>query len=328
VDVTTPLPTAISGRQVEGDGEFEGDAAPQIDVDLGGDEFGEPSAVVVRRPPAAPTQEEIRAHEVAHEPYRSWCPACVAGRGRAEYHWRKDRSQDSIPSFGVDYGYLLGAEDQEGMSEEERRRATPLLCGRFTQDRWIVCIPMPCKGVGDPYCARTLGEVLVLSGHRKIIFVSDGEPSIVALKRAAAAYAGARTGVEIIPEVSAEGDSQANGLAEGGVKECKAKIRTIKYDTERMHNIQIPPTHSTLTWMGLYAAALINRARRGPDGKTAWELRKGRPCRRALAPFGEKCLFLPKETRHSDADSGYTVGFFMGCRRALARSSWRRRRAM
>ena len=41
-----------------------------------------------------------------------------------------------------------------------------------------------------------------------------------------------------------------------------------------------------------YSVALVNRYRRGPDGKTAYELRKGRRFARALPYFAEKILFM------------------------------------
>ena len=38
----------------------------------------------------------------------------------------------------------------------------------------------------------------------------------------------------------------------------------------------IPGGHPVLTWLVKYSVAMVNRCRRGPDGKTAYELRKGR----------------------------------------------------
>ena len=40
---------------------------------------------VLRKRPEQPTAAEVQVHEISgHEPYRSWCRACVAGRGRAD----------------------------------------------------------------------------------------------------------------------------------------------------------------------------------------------------------------------------------------------------
>ena len=41
-----------------------------------------------------------------------------------------------------------------------------------------------------------------------------------------------------------------------------------------------------------YFVAMVNRCRRGPDGKTAHGLRKGRKFARALPHFAEKILFM------------------------------------
>eukprot|EP00973_Karenia_brevis_P013564 1841932-Karenia_brevis.AAC.1 len=40
----------------------------------------------LRRSPEQPTRDEVEQHNSHHEPYRSWCPACVAGRGRSFAH--------------------------------------------------------------------------------------------------------------------------------------------------------------------------------------------------------------------------------------------------
>lgn len=36
--------------------------------------------------PAKPAADEVRRHELNHEPYAPWCSSCVAGRGRAKPH--------------------------------------------------------------------------------------------------------------------------------------------------------------------------------------------------------------------------------------------------
>ena len=63
---------------------------------------------------------------------------------------------------------------------------------------------------------------------------------------------------DFIPEVIPKGVSAANGLAEGAVKEIKAKCRTLKYATDQMYGVELPPTHPCLPWLVLYSAQLIN----------------------------------------------------------------------
>ena len=62
----------------------------------------QPSSARPLRSPPVPTPQMIAEHEVTHIPYRSWCPACVAGRGRAYSHHHKGR-ESSVPVISADY---------------------------------------------------------------------------------------------------------------------------------------------------------------------------------------------------------------------------------
>ena len=55
----------------------------------------------------------------------------------------------------------------------------------------------------------------------------------------------------------------------------------------------------------------ISRGRRGADGRTAYELRRGRPCRAPLVFFGERGLCLPRNRRPSRLASGPVDGIFL-----------------
>ena len=103
-----------------------------------------------KRAPHMPTQAEVAAHEITHEPYRDWCRACVAGRGLADKHVQSDHSEVALPTVAFDYGYL-------GDREEE---CSPILCGKDRDSRWYHGILMPCKGTQDAYCAKQTIKVL------------------------------------------------------------------------------------------------------------------------------------------------------------------------
>ena len=66
---------------------------------------GEETAATAMRQPVLPTQT-IADHEVAHLPFRSWCPFCVRGRGQSQGHFKVDRGDEQIPLISVDYGFL------------------------------------------------------------------------------------------------------------------------------------------------------------------------------------------------------------------------------
>eukprot|EP00971_Amphidinium_carterae_P275602 5468716-Amphidinium_carterae.1 len=74
---------------------------------------------------------------------------------------------------------------------------------------------------------------------------------------------------------ASKGDSSGNGLAEHSVRELKAKTRGLRLQVEELHDITLVHSDAIVVWMVLFAAMIINIGRRGPDGRTAWELRYG-----------------------------------------------------
>ena len=71
------------GEAVEG-GSVKDEAVSAAPLPPEDDEEGQPAQPLAR--PDRPTPEMVAAHEVSQLPYRSWCRACVAGRGRAFQH--------------------------------------------------------------------------------------------------------------------------------------------------------------------------------------------------------------------------------------------------
>ena len=122
---------------------------------------------------------------------------------------------------------------------------------------------------------------------------SDGEPALLAHVKAARAM----TTVSHVPLESAHEQvskekSPGNGLAEGAVKELKAKNRTLRHSTETGLGMRIPETHDSLAWLVTHAAATINWFRPGLDGKTPYELRVERKFRRPVAPWGQNVRWM------------------------------------
>ena len=137
-----------------------------------------------------PTPREKEAHEEqGHVPYRSWCAACCAGRGRMDAH-RAARSGDldEMAVVGVDYGYLndntSGVVDASGF--EQKVGAYPFLAVKDARHRWVAGHIVPGKG-REPYAIEVLAGELLGSGHVEVELKSDQEPAILALKEAAAA---------------------------------------------------------------------------------------------------------------------------------------------
>ncbi|CAK0830057.1 unnamed protein product [Prorocentrum cordatum] len=135
---------------------------------------------------------------------------------------------------------------------------------------------------------------------------------LVALKTRIGAKLKEEYGIETVPEESAVGDSQGNGLAEHAVREVKAKVRTVRAQVDDLHGVSIGVEHPVTPWMVEFAAMSINLGRRGADGRAAWELRRGRPFNKDLACFSEKVLYLPGGKRKAGIEDKFLAGLYLG----------------
>ena len=76
------------------------------------DEDGNAVQVAVPVPePPQPTQREIDKHNLTHASYRSWCPACVAGRRPNSQHRSRLHDRRRVPLFCADYAYVRDEKD-------------------------------------------------------------------------------------------------------------------------------------------------------------------------------------------------------------------------
>ena len=70
-------------------------------------ESEESEVVKVACMPCMPTQEEVEIHNATHFPFRSWCKFCVAGKAKANPHWKKDDSRaQGEHVVSLDYAFL------------------------------------------------------------------------------------------------------------------------------------------------------------------------------------------------------------------------------
>ena len=197
---------------------------------------------VLRKRPEQPTAAEVQEHETScHELYRSWCRACVAGRGRADAHVARPGVEKGVPIIGVDYGYLwsrapeasdaphgeVAGEDRQ-MESEPRRQCFvegAVWIGGYlvisVRQKWTTSGIVPCW---QRSCKLEATRVVVRS---------DGEPALLAHVRAARAMTMVSdVPLESVHEQVSKEQSPGKGLAEGAVKELKAKIRTSRHSTE------------------------------------------------------------------------------------------------
>ena len=181
-------------------------------------------------------------HLPLHEPYRSWCATCVAGRAVSDRHIFQPPLEGALAIVGLDCGYLAPRCEPE-------ERCTPIFFGKDSRHKWFYAIPMPSKGITEPWCAQAVASSVSRSGFGRLSFRNDTEQAIVALKRAAGHILTTKFGTEIVPEEASMGDSSSNGLAEHAVREVKAKARSLAHGLKRLLGQELEPTHPVVTWV-------------------------------------------------------------------------------
>ncbi|CAK0841220.1 unnamed protein product, partial [Prorocentrum cordatum] len=231
-----------------------------------------------RTAPHEPSQREIAEHEaMGHATYRSWCRVCIAAKGQGQPHLRAPEDDETaVPVVSSDYAFM-GQDDADTM---------PMLVLRDRRSKMMAATFVEKKG-DDAYAIKFFARFLRILGYRKIVNKSDGEPAILLVKRRAVEEV---PGLEAIPQESAPADHQANGEIEVTVREIKKQVRALKMDLESKLGVKVEDKHPVLAHLPEHAASVINRYRRGQDGKTALQRLTGRQWRKPVPLFGERLM--------------------------------------
>ena len=110
--------------------------------------------------PVLPSKAEVESHNVSRLPFRSWCSACVRGRGFSLRHRKvhtKTKEAEQMPTVSVDCG-VFGA--------------LPVLIVLDRQSEGIWSHQVPSKGVTHPYPARAGFHVIPATVQRRSLTVS------------------------------------------------------------------------------------------------------------------------------------------------------------
>ena len=270
-------------------------------------EGGEISEGVEARPakpgwdPLTPSEEERREHEASgHAVFRNWCQECLAATGYSKQHRRVDHSQETYHTVVMDYFYL---------GEEEGAKPNLVVQDRSTG--MMMATALEKKGQGDTTAQKLLTRFLELLGWKEVVLKSDGEHTLVKMKKLAGRDAATVT--KVVCEESPSGDSRANGEAEAAVKEIKWRIRAITMMVEKRFGGKVPEGHPLLTWIPRYAAEQANRYRVGADGKTPEERRTGKKWVKALPIFGERIMIKPAGKGRRGDLAKMRSARFIGC---------------
>ena len=70
------------------------------------------------------------------------------------------------------------------MGREAEDRASPMLVGKCSKDRWLVTHPVPCTGTQHRWIVGNLVNDMIMSGVQTLVIKSDQEASILDVKNA------------------------------------------------------------------------------------------------------------------------------------------------
>ena len=223
--------------------------------------------------PKNPTRREKQEHEDSGRAFcRSWCAACVEGRGVGGQHrielLEELERERTTPIVAFNFAFLI---------QENADTLLILICrGSNYGQTGVTC----CERKGPPACSISFLTGFIKDlGFRRIITKCDHEPSTKALQDAQDAAIHACVGVEVIPQGPPEGDHMANGLDEMAVREVRRQCGILR--------IYAP----LLSWRPRFAAQVTNKMSIGQDGKASELRRIGRRWRKPMAQFGEKIWF-------------------------------------
>ena len=280
-------------------GESEARVRPEPADDHGKSPEGQSPALL--RGPIRPSAEDVDRHDATHVPYRSWCPICVAARGKEAPHKRqvgagRERRKASLPKFSLDYQELkskpkIQAESQAAADVESVLR---IVVGKDEATGAVVAHRIEAKGPTDEWIVRRLVKDVEELGRGDIIVKTDGEPAMIAIQRGMAVL---RKDLMTKPENPLAYNPESNGAAEKAVQDVSGQIRTLKLAVEARIGAMIPENHNMMDWIIEHAAYVLTRFSVGHDGMTAYERLTGRKWIRPMVEIGEVVLAkfaLPK----------------------------------
>ena len=231
--------------------------------------------------PKQPTQEERAEHALTHLPFRSWCPTCVANKGRADNH---PKQKSKMPVVQFDFCYFKTAGEAT---------TTPILTGIDVETGMAMATVVGDKTQDFQYHVQCIQSFLMECGRvqavlNNTILQSDQEDHLIALLQTAASKMGGNITVRQAPTYS----SQAQGSVERFHRTLMGQVRTLKADLQRNYDRTINSKHPIIPWLVRHTAYLLNRYLVHSDGNTSYHRRWHREHKSPLCEFGETVQYL------------------------------------
>ena len=201
-----------------------------------------------------------------HCPYQAWCRCCVAGRGKADAHFRRESEEARIAYAAAANAFMREKVEDDSMSD----KCLPILVHKSYKDSWVTNHVVEHKGA-DEWPAKVATHDFLLSGLKEFVYKSDGERSIVALKYEVARRLRRDAGpIGVQFEESGVGESQGTAVVERAIWEIESMTRTLVHAAQEFHDVKLELTHPVRVFAIEYSAQLRNRAQQAvKDNRTA-----------------------------------------------------------
>ena len=141
-----------------------------------------------------------------------------------------------------------------------------------SKSKGIFAHAVPQKGMDEGrFVVECFATTVLWLGWSRVIVRSDNEPAIVKLVNETLKS----LKVSGLDQASAEGsipyDPQSNGAAEAAVKMVKGSLQACHRSLEKQLGVEIPATHTIITWLVRHVAMMRTLRVRGSDGLTAYQ---------------------------------------------------------
>ena len=231
--------------------------------------------------PAQPTQQERAEHELTHLPFRSWCPTCVANKGRADNH---PKQKSKMPVVQFDFCYFKTAGEPT---------ASAILTGIDVETGMVMATMVGDKQQDFQYHVNCIQSFLMECGRvqailNSTILQSDQEDHLIALLQTVASKMGGNITVRQSPTYT----SQAQGSVERFHRTLMGQIRTLRAQLQQNYDRTITSKHPIVPWLVRHTAYRLNRYATHADGNTSYFRRWNKDHRAPICEFGETVQYL------------------------------------
>ena len=296
-DEWTTEPQPQQAQQWTGSTNFE--EKPSFKEQLEEDEEENHQAIKAKAvaAPKQPTEQEIIEHNLTHMPFRSWCPICIQGKGKADAHQHRTSNK---PIIQIDFAYLKAFKEET---------ATPVLTAIDIETGLCSATLVPTKAAMMDYCVNNIIAFIMETGRTSATLQSDNEPYLKSLVQAVAAkVAGIST------RHSPAYSSQSQGSIERAHRTLFGQVRVIREHLNINYNILVGTQHPIMPWIVKHSAFLINNYLIHSDGVSSYFRRWKTDNKTAICEFGESILYMPAPAvkQYPKLENRFYKGIWLG----------------